>query len=300
MEVITISKKQFDNLKKYPLHNDLFTAEASLYILPVTSKYQTSNKLLKKFYITSGNYFDNKLQTIKSLCDFKKSINIPEIVFPEKLVMVEGKIVGYLMELVPSINLESALSSDQISTERKIKYFEQIGEILEKMKYVRKYSTLKDFYLNDVHENNFIIDINSDNIRVVDIDSCKINNNIALTLGSRYFQADTIITNIPKYKQNEEFAYGCNFIPSQDTDLYCYTIMILNFIYGGGIEKLSLEELYDYFEYLYQIGVDEKIINIFKKIVSNSPNENPYKLLKGLIPFYGRTHKNVYKCIRKR
>ena len=76
--------------------------------------------------------------------------------------------------------------------------------------------------------------------------------------------------------------------------------MILNFFYGGEIVKLSLEELYDNFDYLYQIGVDPKLIDIYKKILSNSPNENPYKLLKGLIPFYGRTHKNVYKYHHKR
>lgn len=300
METITLSKHQFTNLKNYPLPNNLFTAESSLYILPVAIQHQTINKLLKRFSITSGSYFDNKLKTIESLDKFKDIINIKEIVFPEKLVKVDGQIVGYLMELVPSVTLEYALSSIQVSTERKIKYFEQIGEILEKMEYIRKYTSLKNFYLNDIHENNFIVDINSDSIRVVDIDSCKINNNISLTIGSRYYQANTIINEIPKYKHNEEFAYGTNFIPSRDTDLYCYIIMILNFFYGGEIEKLSLEELYDYFDYLYQIGVDQNLIDIFKKILSNSPNENPYKLLKGLIPFYGRTHKNVYKYHHKR
>ena len=76
--------------------------------------------------------------------------------------------------------------------------------------------------------------------------------------------------------------------------------MILNFMYGGGIEKLEIEELYNYLEYLHQIGVDIKLINIFKKILSNSPNENPYNLLETLIPFYGRSHKNVYRCNLKR
>lgn len=300
MEEITLTKKQFDTLKEYQLPKDLFTAEASLYILPISNKWQVHSKLLKKFYVTQGASFSNKLQTIKSLIEFKEVINIDEMVFPEKLVVVEGQIVGYTMELIPSINLETALSSSEISTERKIKYLYQIGVILEKMDYIRKYTSLKDFYMNDIHENNFVIDINTDSIRAIDTDSYKIGNNIALTIGSKYLQPGTIITNIPKYKQDNSFAYGCSFIPSRDTDLYCYIIMILNLMYGGGIEKLEVEELYDYLEYLQQIGVDIKLINIFKKILSNSANKNPYNLLESLIPFYGRSHKNVYHCNRKR
>lgn len=298
--MINLSKKQFDNLKEYQLPKYLFIAESNLYILPTTNKWKTVNKLLKRFHITNGPSFNNKLKTIELLTKYQNIINIKELVFPENLVSVENQIVGYTMELIPSINLEVALSSDEISIDRKIKYLYQIGEILEKMEYVRKYTELKDFYLNDIHENNFVIDLNLDNIKVVDLDSCKINNNITYTIGSRYLQANTIIANIPKYKQDENFPYGCSFLPTRDTDLYCYNIMILNFIYGGEIEKLSIEELYDYLEYLSSIGINPKIIDIFKKLVSNSPNENPYKLLKELIPYYGRTHKNVYKHIRSK
>lgn len=300
MEIVTLTKRQFDNLKEYQLPTYLFAAEAKLYILPTTNKWVTGNKLLKRFYITSGQTFDNKLRTIKTLIDYKQVINIPEMVLPEKIAVVDGKIVGYTMELVPSFNLEQALSSDEISIERKIKYLYQIGEILEKMEHVRQYKELQDFYLNDIHENNFVVDLTTDSIRVIDTDSCNIKGNNTTTIGSKYLQGNTIIANIPKYKQDESFVYGCSFLPSRDTDLYCYTIMILNFLYGGDIEKLEVEELYDYLEYLSQIGIDIKLINSFKKIISNAPNENPYKLLEGLTRFYGRTNKNVYKCIRKK
>lgn len=300
MEIITLTKKQFDNLEEYPLPENLFVAESKLYILKTTNKWGIGNKLLKRFYITSGQSFNNKLQTIKTLIDYKEVINIKEMVLPEKIAVVDNQIVGYTMELVPSINLEQALSADEISIERKIKYLYQIGEILEKMEHVRQYTELKDFYLNDIHENNFVVDLTTDSIRVIDTDSCKINNINTSTIGSKYLQGNTIIANISKYKQDETFVYGCSFLPSRDTDLYCYTIMILNFLYGGDIEKLEVEELYDYLEYLSQIGIDIKLINSFKKIISNAPNENPYKLLEGLTKFYGRTNKNVYKCNRKR
>lgn len=300
MEIITLTKKQFENLEEYPLPAYLFVAESKLYILKTTNKWDTNNKLLKRFYIASGQSFNNKLQTIKTLIDCKEVINIKEMVLPEKIAIVDGQIVGYTMELVPSINLEEALSSDEISIERKIKYLYQIGEILEKMEHVRQYTELKDFYLNDIHENNFVVDLTTDSIRVIDTDSCKIKGNNTTTIGSKYLQGNTIIRNIPKYKQDETFVYGCSFLPSRDTDLYCYIIIILNFLYGGDIEKLEVEELYDYLEYLSQIGIDIKLVNSFKKIISNAPNENPYKLLEGLVKSYGRTNKNVYKCVKKR
>jgi len=298
MENINLNKKQFNNLKELELPKDLFVAESKLYIFPVYNGWNSITKLFKKFEINNKKLIENKLKTIKTLINFKELINIKEIVFPEKIVLIENEFAGYTMELVKSINLEQALESNEISNERKIKYFIQIGEILEKMDSVRKYTQLKDFYLNDIHENNFIIDLNTDSIRVIDIDSCKINNNLTYTIGSRYLQANTIASKIPKYKQDETFVYGCSFIPSKDTDLYCYNIMILNFLYGGGIDELTIEEVYDYLEYLLSIGVDLKLVNIFKKVLSNSPNENPYKYLNELIKFCGKAHKTVYKIRR--
>ena len=295
MEIISITKQQFDTLEKYPLPKDLFVAESSMYIFPLTTKEKQNTKLFKKFNITSGIFFQNKLESIKSLMDFKDIIGIEEIVFPEAFVLLDNKVVGYIMELVPSITLEQALSQEEISIERKIKYFYQIGVILEKMDYVRNNTRLTDFYLNDVHENNFIIDIASDTVKVVDIDSSQINKSKTLTIGSKYLQSNAIISNTNKYQQDESFVYGCSIIPNKDTDLYCYIIMILNFLYGGGIEELSQEEIYDYLDYLVKIGIDLKLVNIFKKILSNEPNDNPYKLLETLIPFYGMTHKSIYK-----
>jgi len=106
----------------------------------------TFNKILKRLYITNGPIFGNKLQTINSLIDSRNIIDIPEIVFPEKLAVVDSTVVGYVMELIDSVNLETALNSFNISSERKIKYLYQIGQVLEKMKLVRTYAPT-DIYI---------------------------------------------------------------------------------------------------------------------------------------------------------
>lgn len=298
MKVINISKNRFQNLEKYQLPPSVFNSEAQMYILPIKNKWETIYKILKRLYVTSGPMFGNKLETINSLIDLEGEIDIPEIVFPERLAIVNSEAVGYTMELVESINLETALRSYDVDAETKIKYLRQIGEILEKMKMVRKFTSVKDFYLNDMHENNFVIDINSDNVRVVDIDSCKINGNI--TFGSRYLSPMSMIANIPKYKKETDGRCGGFIKPSEDTDLFCYNIMILNTLFGGGFNRLTLEEFYNYIEYLYSLGVPLELIDIFEKIVSNNHNENPYELLDSLTKVMKKSNKHVFSYVRKK
>ena len=76
--------------------------------------------------------------------------------------------------------------------------------------------------------------------------------------------------------------------------------MILNTLYGGGINRLPLEEFYNYIEYLHSLGISQELINIFEKIVSNTHNENPYLLLEELIPYLGKSNQYVYEHVRKR
>ena len=298
MEIMNLSQKKFESLERYELPKEIFNTEAKMYVLPLKSRWKTINKILKRLYVTNGPMFGNKLQTINSLIDLREQIDIPEIVFPEKLAAVNTEIVGYVMELVESINLETALKSYDVSSERKIKYLTQIGEILEKMKKVRKYTGVKDFYLNDIHENNFVIDTNTDSVRVVDIDSCKINGN--LTFGSRYLSPISFICTTRKYHHEENGICGGVYKPSYDTEIYCYIIMILNTLFGSNITRMTIPEFYNYLEYLNDIGVDLELLQMFEKILSNDPNENPYELLACLKYCLGRAHNNVYSRVRKK
>lgn len=298
MEVMNLSEKKFASLERYELPQEIFNTEAKMYILPLKKRWETIDKILKKLYVTNGPLFGNKLQTINSLIDLREQIDIPEIVFPERLASVKNEIVGYVMEMVKSINLATALYSYDVPSESKIKYLYQIGEILEKMRKLRKYTEIKDFYLNDIHENNFIIDTNTDNVRVVDIDSCKINGNY--TFGSKYLSPTSLIKSTRKYHHEENGICGGFFKPSYDTEIYCYIIMILNTLFGGNVSRFTIPEFYNYLEYLNDIGIDLEILKKFERILSNDPNENPYELLDCLTKSFGRSHCNVYSRIRKK
>ena len=197
METINLTKKRFESLTPYELPNYVYNTEGTLYVLPIKNRWDTKMKLLKRLYLTNGMVFGNKLQTINSLIDNKDELDIEEIVFPEKIATVSGEIVGFTMPLIESINLSTALRRKDISNERKIKYLKQIGMILDKMKLRREYTSVSDFYINDLHESNFIVD-EEDNIKVIDIDSCKINgNNI---FNSKYLSSKSFINEIYKYE----------------------------------------------------------------------------------------------------
>lgn len=312
METISLTKKRFESLLPYELPNYVYNTEGTLYVLPIKNRWDTHMKLLKRLYLTNGQVFGNKLQTINSLIDNKQELDMEEIVFPEKIATVSGEIVGFTMPLIDSINLSTALRTPDISYERKIKYLQQIGAILEKMKLRRDYTSVSDFYINDLHESNFIVD-KDDNIKVIDIDSCKINGNGIFA--SKYLSSKSFINEIYKYQKNnnqskyEQTPYQYHkystdmsgaFVPDENTDLYCYIIVILNFLYQENVSRFTLEEFYDYIEYLQSIGISKEILDIFEKIVSESANVNPYMLLDSLIPFIGRSNHYVYSHVKKK
>ena len=64
MQTINISKKRFESLKKYQIPNYVYNTEGTIYELPIKNKWETQMKLLKRLYLTNGNVFGNKLQTI--------------------------------------------------------------------------------------------------------------------------------------------------------------------------------------------------------------------------------------------
>lgn len=72
--------------------------------------------------------------------------------------------------------------------------------------------------------------------------------------------------------------------------------MILNYLYGENINNLNLGDFYNYLTYLEKIGINKELIEIFKNIVSNKDNENPYDLLDTLTTEQvARSRKIVYK-----
>lgn len=273
MEVMNISKSGFKKLKKYVLDKRIYNTEADFYLINEKSKWEKRKKLLKFLFNDIGEVFSNKLFTINELVDNKDLIDIPELVFPEKLAVIDEKVVGFTLEYIDNINFDLILQDCSISNAEKIEMFKQIGNILKKMKRVRENTKINDFFLNDLQERNFVLNKKTNKINVVDLDSCKINCNKAFA--ARYLTPFSPVATMPKkYIQNREILFPGFIIADENTDYYCYIIMILNFLYKDNITKLSIDEFYIYLDYLRSLGLNYELLDKFAKIYEYTDNEN--------------------------
>lgn len=297
METIVLSKKEFANLKKLELEDSICNSEGQIYFFSEKNNWKKELKILKKLIVDEGEIFGNKLATLTSLICNKEELSSLDIILPEKFVVVDKKLSAFTMPYIESTNFLTILENEAIPNEKKIAYFKQIGILFEKMHNFRKYSTIKDLYLNDVHEGNFIIEKETDKIKAVDLDSCHINGNKPFK--TKYLNFLYIHSNLDtKY-------HPCNkdrdkYESSENTDLFCYCIMLLNFFYGKGIYKFKLPEFYTYLQYLEDIGFPKGLLEIFSRLYTLDNNKNPYEYLDEIPKDFKKANQIVYNKVRKK
>ena len=117
--------------------------------------------------------------------------------------------------------------------------------------------------------------------------SLNINTNILHTI-IKYLFITPFKLNINLHTKIKNKAIKAN----EETDNYCYSIILLNFLYQDNICKLSLDEFYNYIDYLNSIGINNNLINIFYNLYTNKSNENPVEYLDSL-------DNNCYKAMKK-
>ena len=168
------------------------------------------------------------------------------------------------------------------------------------MQQLRNYSKITDFYLNDVHESNFILNTETGKINAVDLDSAKIGHN--LTFVSRYLTPFSELSNVSKYVplSCEDGTAGGFYKVDSNTEIYCYIVMIFNYFFGARICNLTVEEYFYYLDYLASLGISKELVDIFSYIYVNRENINPYEYLDELIPYYGRTNHHTFEKVRRK
>ncbi len=301
MQIINLTKRQFDKLKPIELSKGIFNNEADMYYFYGKKGWEKREYVLKKLHHDEGEVFGNKLYTINALIDKKDEINMEELVMPEALGVVSQEIVGSIMPYIPNINLSIILlsSDSKYPLEQKIAYLQEIGLILEKMRKVREYTSVKDFYLNDVHEGNFILNTKTNHINVVDLDSVKIGNNIPFA--SYYLGPFGLHTYSSKYQETgTDHFIGGFYKTNQNTDIYCYIMIILSFLYKYDVINMTADEFYDYLEYMSDLGISKEIIDIFATILINKDNINPYEYLEEIIPYYSKLNRKEFVRARSK
>ena len=77
-------------------------------------------------------------------------------------------------------------------------------------------------------------------------------------------------------------------------------MVILNYLYGSNLNTVSIEEFYEYMNYLEYIGINQNLVSLFERIVTNKNNKNPEYLLSSITDeqVY-RASEKVYKRVKK-
>lgn len=287
MKVINISKRKYRELQRLQLEQGVCNSESIVYDF----FFRGVHKILKELKEKGGEYYANKLYTVQ-LLDYYKEYAPEELVFPDSLGSVGGETIGFTIPYVEGINLVSILSSFKVDVKEQIYYLRKIGKLLEQLKYIRQCTPLKDFYLNDLHESNFIVNPACQSLRVIDLDSCKIGNNGVYP--SRYASPYSLLQYVPlKYPVNESGRCGGFVLPNDDSEIYCYVMTILNYFFGGNIFRLNYSTFYEYLNYLEMLGIDKELLDVFGRIVDSGPNINPEPYLETL------TSEQVYRAREK-
>lgn len=289
MQIINMSKTKLNSLEPLILPKNVTSTECELFKYP----YYGKEKLLKKLHRTDGIIFANKLYTIEALNANKDSMP-SNFVLPESLVSINKKIEAFTMKYIKGINLSVIINNPDITYEEKIHYLKSIGRILEQMQNIRKYTNLNNFYLGDIHEDNFLVERDKQEIYIVDLDSCKIAGNKSFP--GRYLTNSSLIKyNNTKYQTLSQTDDLADYKIDENTDIYCYIIMILNYLYDGRVDRLSLDKFYDFINYLEDIKVNIELIECFNKIVVGGNNINPCNYLDTLTPKQVAGARRLYK-----
>lgn len=289
MQIINMSKTKLNSLEPLVLPKNVTSTECELFKYP----YYGKEKLLKKLHRTDGIIFANKLYTIEALNANKDSMP-SNFILPESLVSINKKIEAFTMKYIKGINLSVILNNPDITYEEKIHYLKSIGRILEQMQNIRKYTNLNNFYLGDIHEDNFLVERDKQEVYIVDLDSCKIAGNKSFP--GRYLTNSSLIKyNNTKYQTLSQTDDLADYKIDENTDIYCYIIRILNYLYDGRVDRLSLDKFYDFINYLEDIKVNIELIECFNKIVVGGNNINPCNYLDTLTPKQVAGARRLYK-----
>lgn len=269
MDVINYSKKKANTFENLEL--DIWNTEADMYVL----KYKNKAKVFKRLYHDEGPMFANKLYTLEMLNTYKECLT-NSFVIPDYLVTVDKNIVGFTVPMIEGENLKIYLDKRSNDCKDQLKYLKQIGVILEDMKNIRKYSSLNDFYLNDLHAANFIIEEETKDLKVIDLDSCRIMGNKPFI--SKYLTPGSLCRVSKKYKISNDIKFGY-IIPDENTDIYCYIMTIIEYLLGKSVNQYNIDNFYILLNHLDTLGFDKELLSIFENIILPRHNKNPYEYL---------------------
>ncbi len=280
MEKLNLTTDELKKLEPLHLIEGTIEKESTMYYAPNNEKevIKVYNNFNDKLYLMT------RLKTIRNLLKYTKEIDFPELLKPLGFALIDNKIIGTIYPEIDAYTARIYLYSNIIPLKVKIEILKKIGLLLEKIKNTNpKYNAA----FSDVHIDNFLVDNiivdDKKNIRDLSIIACDTDSmKIMDSKGNpAYYLYDSErLSRFEKYRLDKDK----NIIPDSNTDIYCYIMLILDFISQSHfIYCLNPKEYNHYLDYLDKININHNLLNAFASIYENDiDNISPIPYLNSL------------------
>ncbi len=270
MEYINLSSRDLSALIYAPLMSGW---ESEFYFLDEETllKIYKSNVWIKLVYA--------KEDAIIALNE-EPFVSNPALIIPKQGVNLDGTFRGHTLQYIPyGINLKKILQNEREPLDFKLRLLKEVLQIIE---FFDRPKSL--VLLNDIHEGNFIWDMQAKRVKALDLDSayCRggfvqptlnINNNITsfLSLTEKYEIEDLMVT------------------PNHNSMYACFIYMLINTLIGMRIRGLTPDKLESILTHLEKCGLAKEVIHAMSLIYTPKENYFTEELLSLINPHQNYT-----------
>ena len=274
MDIINLRMREVRKLKTLPIEKGVLNTEALMLIL---KKKFFSNKVDHVFkYLDAQEDPDvmaKKIFTVTTMNIPNEYQKIDSLVFPDSIIYVDGNIAGFGIPLIRNHkNLGAIINNPSISLDDKLFYLVQLGNIIDKVQ--RTNTDFHRFQFGDLNEYNFVVDDHMQ-VKAIDLDSAYLGVGEPLNMAYYLLRNPYIASLSDKYKTTKDGIV----IPTDDTDLYCYNMIVLNALAKENIYRYDIDTYYSYLEYIRCLGIPKELIEVFHNIYIPKNNSNPKDIL---------------------
>ena len=281
MKILNLRMHQIRALKELKIERGVLNTEGMMLVLKKRyAKTKDGGKMVFKYLDAQDDMkvMARKMYTVNMLNGSDNYNSIEELIIPELAISVDGNIAGFAMPLVEDHrNLGAILNDYDIPLEIKLPYLIQLGQIVDKVERVEDETFRLQF--GDLNEFNFVID-KDDKVHAVDLDSAYLGqdepSNMAYYLLKNKYLND--------FKEKYKSTNSGIIIPSDNTDLYCLNMIILNTLAKEDIFKQDIDTYNMYINHLNEVGVPMELIGAFMNIYMPVDNINTTYALKKIDP----------------
>lgn len=270
MYIKNLRMRQLRKLRELPLEPGVLNTEA--YMLVLNRKYSSDKKERVFKYLDAledKDIMSKKLYTITTLDTLDEYKEIEDLIIPDSIIYVDGNIAGFACPIIYNHrNLGIIINNPNVPLDIKLSYLKQMGDIIDKVQRVDN-SEIK-FQFGDLNEFNFIIDKNNQ-VKAIDLDSAYLGVGEPLSM-AYYLLKNQYIKSIPeKYKSSKKGIV----IPNDNTDLYCYNMILLNALSKENLYRKDINTYYEYLDYIKHLSLPSDLLESFNNIYIPKDNINP-------------------------